>query len=67
MGDKAVLVNIGSSTRDYAYLTNLDLSVGDSVTVPLGKENRSMTATVSNVNPTPSEAQWATKKIIGRV
>ena len=62
-----VLVKIGTSSREYAYQTDLDLSVGSSVNVPLGKDNRPMTATVSNLYPTPAEAQWATKKIIGRV
>ena len=62
--DKVVLVRIGENSRDYAYLTDLDLLSGDEVTVPLGKDNRPMKATVSNVNPTPDEAQWATKRSI---
>jgi len=67
MGDKVVLVNIGNSPRDYAYLTDLDLQVGDVVSCPMGKDNQIKTATVRWTNPTPEEAQWATKKIIGRV
>lgn len=63
-----VLVTIGNtSKRQYAYNTDLDLQIGEEVTVPLGKENRPMTAVVSSLTPTADEAAWASKKIIGRV
>lgn len=66
MGDRIVLVNIGSP-RDYAYFTDLELNVGDWVLCPMGKDNQIHKAKVSNVNPTPEEARFASKKILEKV
>jgi hypothetical protein len=66
MEDKVVLVNIGSP-RDYAYFTDLELNVGDWVSCPMGKDNKVHKARVSNINPTPEESRFASKRIIEKI
>jgi hypothetical protein len=64
--ENIVLVKF-SGDREYAYITDVELAVGDKVIVPLGKDNREKEVIVTNINPAEDDAKWASKKILRRV
>lgn len=62
-----VLVEFHEGGRNYAYVADEQLSVGDKVVVPAGKDNKEKEVMVTSINPGEADAKWASKKIIRRV